>query len=312
MEFLNLKGTDIRVPRLCVGGCPMGRYGWGEVSRQELIDAVHAALDMGLNFFDTADIYGLGESEKILGAALQGRRYKAVIISKFGVRRTSDGKTFYDNSPEWIEAALKGSLNRLKTDYIDVYQVHYLDGKTPLSAVVEILERFKKQGKIRTYGLSNIFLQDRNKIKTTGRFFSSFQNEYSLSQRVHEADILGLSNEFSMTPMTWGSLGQGILTGKYGADSRFSNNDRRARDIYINFHGKKLAHNLQIVTELRKIAEEHRVSIASVAIRWILDRIPESVVIAGIKRPQQLKANMDAFSWRLSDPEMDILDSVSK
>ena len=311
MERIQIRKTELQVSRLCFGGCPMGGYGWGDVSRQELIDAVHEALDFGVNFFDTADTYGIGEAEETLREALQGRRDQAVINTKFGVRGAAGGKTYYDNSPEWITQALDASLRRLGTDYVDMYQIHYRDGKTPLSAVVEVLENLKCTGKIRSYGLSNIHDGDRDELRSVRQFFCSFQNEYSLAKRENEKEISSLGDEFSMTPMTWGSLGQGILTGKYDAHTRFAGDDRRSRAIYDNFHGESLVRNLRIVDELRAISEAHGVSIASVAIRWILDRLPGSVVIAGIKRPQQLQANMEAMGWNLTRKEMDRLDGIS-
>ena len=148
MEYVNLKNSDLRVSRLCMGGCPMGGHGWGIVQEQDLIDAVHTALDQGLNFFDTADTYGLGQSERTLSRALGGRRDQVVIASKFGVR-VENHSTFYDNSPQWIRTACENSLRRLNTDYIDLYQIHYRDGHTPLEVVVETLERLRDQGKIR-------------------------------------------------------------------------------------------------------------------------------------------------------------------
>lgn len=311
MEYVYLSGTDIHVPRLCIGGCPMGMHGWGDVSRKELIDSIHAALNAGLNFFDTADIYGIGEAERILGYALQGKRNKAVINSKFGVRRSPGGESYYDNSSQWMQIALDASLKRLRTDYIDMYHVHYRDDETPLEAVVEILEEFKNQGKIRCYGVSNISGKDQKELEIAAGKICSFQNEYSLAKRDYEKEILDFCENFSMTPMTWGSLGQGILTGKYGSKVCFNSDDRRSRSAYVNFHGDKLKHNLRIVDKMRVIAEDHQVSIASVAIRWVLDRIPGSIVIAGVKKPQQLRDNYSALGWQLSPLEMKTLDSVS-
>ncbi len=311
MESLFLQNTDINVSRLCIGGCPMGRYGWGNVSRRDSIAMVHSALLKGLNFYDTADIYGMGEAERTLGDALKGYRDKVVINTKFGVRKSSTGKTFYDNSPEWIETALSNSLRRLKTDYIDVYQIHYRDNKVPMLDVVEVLERVKQQGKIRSYGLSNISRTDRLELTAAGNVFCSFQNEYSLAKRSLEADILELCNDFSMTPMTWGSLGQGILTGKYNETSRFAHNDRRSRKTYVNFHGNQLFFNMKIVDRLRELARNKQVTIPSVAIRWILNQIPDSVVIVGLKKPEQLIDNLDAFSLSLSTEEMDSLNVIS-
>ena len=159
MEYIKLKNSELSVSRLCMGGCPMGRYGWGDVKEDELIEAVHTALDNGITIFDTADTYGLGESERILGKALGDRRKDVIVASKFGVR-VAGGKTVYDNSPKWIEEALHSSLKRLGTDCIDLYQVHYRDGITPIEVVVEALERQKEKGNIRYYGLSNIHKSD--------------------------------------------------------------------------------------------------------------------------------------------------------
>ena len=122
MEYINLKNTDLKVSRFCMGGCPMGGYNWGKVEQDELVGAIRKALDTGVNFFDTADTYGLGQSEKTLAKGLGSNRHDVIIETKFGVR-VEGGRTFYDNSPDYIEAALDNSLRRLDTDYIDVYQI---------------------------------------------------------------------------------------------------------------------------------------------------------------------------------------------
>lgn len=295
-----------------MGGCPMGGYGWGSVQETELIDAVQTALDNGINFFDTADTYGLGQSEITLGKALGNRRKDAVIATKFGVR-AGNGKTFYDNSPKYIEQALDASMKRLGTDYIDLYQVHYRDGVTPISAVAETLERMKEAGKLRYYGLSNISMKDYEEIAPYKGRFVSFQDEYSLACRKNERDMLALSDELNMTPLTWGSLGQGILTGKYDITNvNFDSSDRRSRDIYVNFHGEKLLKNLEIVEDMKKIAETHNKSVAAVAIRFILDYIPDSVVLCGAKRPAQILSNIEGSGWKLASEDIQALDEVSR
>lgn len=311
MEYTTIKHSDLRVSRICMGGCPMGRYDWGVVQENELIDAVHTALDNGINFFDTADTYGLGQSELTLGKALGNRRKDAVIATKFGVR-VEDGITYYDNSPEYIVDALDASLKRLNTDYIDLYQVHYRDGVTSLEDVAETLERMKEKGKIRYYGLSNVTLADYFEILHLKERFVSVQDEYSLACRKHEKDILELSKSLEMTPMTWGSLGQGILTGKYDKNSKFGPNDRRRRDVYVNFHGEKLLKNLRIVEEMKKIAANHNKPVAAVAIRFILDYIPDSVVLCGAKRPEQVLSNIEGNDWRLNTEEIALLENISK
>ncbi len=312
MQKVQIKKTDLNVSALCMGGCPLGGYGWGDVSRQELINAVRVAVDNGINFFDTADTYGLGESERTLSEALGSDLYNAVITTKFGVR-VENGKTFYDNSREYIFKAVEGSLKRLNRDYIDLYQVHYRDNKTPLSDVAESLEILKRQGKIRYYGLSNIHTEDMEELKQFKENpFVSFQDEYSLACRKNEKDMFCFRDEFNMTPFTWGSLGQGILSGKYDKNCKFEANDRRSRDIYVNFHGEKLLKNLEIVEVLKEIANETGKSVSSVAIRWILDYLNDSVVIVGAKSPKQVLQNAESLSFKLTDEQITRLENISK
>ena len=312
MQKVQIKKTDLKVSSLCMGGCPLGGYGWGDVSRQELINAVRVAVENGINFFDTADTYGLGESERTLSEALGSDLYNAVITTKFGVR-VENGKTFYDNSREYIFKAVEGSLKRLNRDYIDLYQVHYRDGKTPLSDVAESLEILKQQGKIKYYGLSNIHKEDMEELKQFKENpFVSFQDEYSLACRKNENDMFCFRDEFNMTPFTWGSLGQGILSGKYDKNCKFEANDRRSREIYVNFHGEKLLKNLEIVEVLKEIAGETGKSVSSVAIRWILDYLKDSVVIVGAKTPKQVLQNAESLSFELTNEQITRLENISK
>lgn len=311
MEKIILKNSDLEVSRLCFGGCPMGGYGWGKVSEEEMIKAVRCAVEEGVNFFDNADTYGLGQSEETLAKALVDKRHRVVIGTKFGVR-VENGKTFYDNSPEWIEKALAGSLKRLNTDYIDLYQVHYRDGKTPISVVVEALEKMRQKGYIRYYGLSNIHHDDLEELKGEVGKFVSFQDEYSLACRKNENDMIELADKLELTPVTWGSLGQGILSGKYDKNSTFGADDRRSREIYVNFHGDKFLKNLEIVEVLKEIAQEVGKPVPAVAIRWILDYLTESAVIVGIKNQQQLYGNMEALGWQLSEEQIARLAEVSR
>lgn len=309
MKYVKLKNTDISVSRLCMGGCPMGGYGWGYVSENAVIATVHRAIDGGINFFDTADTYGLGQSERTLAKALDGRRENVIIATKFGVR-AEKGKTFYDNSPEYIEKALNNSLKRLSTDYIDLYQIHYRDKTTPLDAVVEVLERFKEQGKIRCYGLSNVHGEEFKEVKPFSGKFVSCQNEYSLVTRDNENDLLVNCNNLQLTPMTWGSLGQGVLTGKYNINSGFGVNDRRSRDVYTNFHGDKLRKNIEIVENMKPLAEKFEVSLAALAVRFILDHIPDSIALVGAKNPTQIEGTMTSMDFMLSKDELEFLERI--
>ena len=310
MEYIKLKNSDLVVSRFCMGGCPMGGYGWGDTQEQDFIDAIHCALENGVNFFDTADTYGLGQSEITLAKGLGDKRKDVIIESKFGVRMI-DGKTVYDNSPEYIEEALNATLKRLNTDYIDIYTIHYRDGKTPLKVVVEKLVELRNAGKIRYFGLSNIKEADLAELQEFKGMFVNCQDEFSLACRRNEIDLLNVQNTANITPMTWGSLGQGILTGKYDINTKFDTNDRRSREIYVNFHGKKLEQNLRIVEYLKEVSKRHQKSIAACAIRFILDYFPDSVVLAGVKKPSQLLSNIEAMGWHLDKDEFDTLNRLS-
>ena len=311
MEYINLKNTDLKVSRFCMGGCPMGGYNWGKVEQDELVGAIRKAIDTGVNFFDTADTYGLGQSEKTLAKGLGSKRKDVIIETKFGVR-VEGGRTFYDNSPAYIEAALDNSLRRLDTDYIDIYLIHYRDGATPMEEVVNKLLELREKGKIRYFGLSNVTAQDIEEMKPFKGLFVNCQNEFSLACRKNEDDLRKLQSELDLTPMTWGSLGQGILTGKYDLKSKFGSDDRRRLDIYVNFHGDKLKKNMEIVDVLREIAVNRGKTLSACAIRFILDCLPGSIALAGIKRADQLISNLDAMGWSFTPDEFKALDEVSK
>lgn len=310
MEYTTLKNTDLQVSRVCMGGCPMGGHGWGNVQEQELLDAVNAALDNGINFFDTADTYGLGKSEETLAKGLGSRRHQAVIASKFGVRVGNQG-TFYDNSPQWIRTACENSLRRLNTDYIDLYQIHYRDGKTPLEDVMGTLEALQCEGKIRHIGISNLTRKDLPELLPYAGKFATLQNQYSLATRDLEADILELVNTLNLTPTTWGSLGQGVLTGKYDRSAAFGSDDRRSREIYVNFHGEKLEKNLQIVDVVQGIAARYNKPVSAVAVRFILDQLPGSVALCGAKRPAQILGTAAALGWTLEPEHLKTLEEIS-
>lgn len=311
-ERIRIRKTDIEVSRFCMGGCPMGCHDWGKVSKDELLGAAHAALDAGINFFDTADVYGMGESERILGEALGARRHESVILSKYGVRLAGSRGTWYDNSRQWAEQAVVSSLRRLNTDCIDIYLVHYRDGITPIEELAETSDRLRTKGYIRYFGFSNLLKQDIQEVRPYKDMFVTVQDEYSLAKRGFECDILELSETLDMTPLTWGSLGQGILTGKYDEQSVFGTNDRRRREVYVNFHGEKLIKNLKIVEAMRTIEKQTGKSLPAIALRFILDTIPGSVTLTGVKNRAQMEDNVQALDWSLSEEHICALNEVSK
>lgn len=312
MEYITLGNSDLEVSRLGFGCCPMGMHGWGVTDKRDLVSAVRIALDEGVTLFDTADIYGLGMSESILGEALGSRRSKAVIASKFGARRTKEGQTVYDNSISWIRTALEESLKRLNTDYIDLYQLHYWDRVTPLDEIFEFLERSRTAGKIRYYGVTNIDVLDGG-IKKMPDGLVSFSFEYSLANRKFEERIMRLAIGHHLGFLSWGSLGQGVLSGKYSENTVFSETDRRNRSVYVNFHGKTFKKNLEIVSEMKRLLVSYPdKTLPQMAIRWILDYLNFGVVLVGIKKPAQIKENCRAFGWNLNKKDIHFLDRLSR
>jgi len=300
-EYIDFPVLNLKVSRIGFGCCPMGQHDWGPTDENELIKAVHAALDCGITFFDTADVYGLGVSELVLGKALKGKRESAIIATKFGVRIEND-RTFFDNSKKWINRAVDESLSRLGTDYIDLYQLHYLDKKTPIDETLCALQSLKNSGKIRAFGVTNINLVEHGVTEPVDGL-ASFSFEYSLANRMFEPVVSANQEKSGLVFLSWGSLGQGILSGKYDNATDFSETDRRSREVYVNFHGEKLVNNLRIVDYMRSILPYYKdKTLSQLAIRWILDQIPFSVALTGIKREAQLKDNIGALGWKI-DPE---------
>lgn len=313
MEYIRLKNTDLTVSRIAIGGDPMGLHAWGDTNEAEMIEAVRTGIGEGITYFDTADVYGIGTAEQLLAKGIGPDRQNVVIATKFGVRRNADNsRTFYDISPAWMRKAIEGSLRRLNTDYVDIYQIHYLDGVTPLEDVIESLEKLKDEGKIRYYGLSNVALKDMSVLKPFAGRFCSFQDQYSLACREYEQDILGVAEALNATPLTWGSLGQGILTGKYGRDVIMDKSDKRSRDSFPNFHGEKLQKNLNIVDVMKEMGPTYGKLPAAIALRFILDYLPDSAALVGVKRRSQVLSNCEAFDWKLSPEDLARLETVSR
>lgn len=303
--------AHLRCSQLGFGCCPLGGHGWGDVDMIEAGYAVDKAVDHGVTLFDTADVYGLGESERRLGRSLGKRRKDVLIATKFGVRRAG-AKTYHDNSMPWLDEALDASLRRLGTEWIDIYQVHYLDRKTPLDELIEALEAKRRAGKIRHYGFSNAneFLLDgvvaaASPGPASDQGLVSFQSEYSLLRREHESTIRDIQQKLTLLFFSWGSLAQGMLTGKYDGSTRFDERDRRNRAEYVSFHGARRDRSLRIVNAVREIARERQRTPAQVAIRWIVDHLGGGAcVLTGIKSVKQLDDNLGAFGWTLMPSEL--------
>ena len=288
----------------------MGGYGWGRVEDDDLRRAIDIALDRGVRLFDTADVYGLGHAETLLGQALQGRRDKAVIATKFGVRYR-DGRSYYDTSVAWINEAIEASLRRLGVDSVDLYQMHYWDGVTPMAEVIAALEGLLQSGKIRAYGVTNHSPSVEVESAAQTRI-ATYSYQYSRVHRALEDEILERQRVDGPVFMSWGSLGQGVLSGKYRSLQQLDPSDRRQREAYPNFHGAKFEQIQAMLAEMRMIAEENGIrSLSQLALRWIIDFVPRSVALVGIKRPEQILDAAEVLTFELAPSVCARLDRLT-
>jgi len=313
MEYTKLGRCDLVVSRIGFGCEQLGGFDWGHVDAGDVVAAVHTALDAGVNFFDTADVYGLGRSEEMLAKALGPRRRDVVIATKFGVnwrtnRSSGRALTFVDCSPRRVSEALEGSLQRLKIDCIPLYQIHWPDPKTPIGSTLEALTRCQKEGKIRYIGCSNFRLGVL--VAAVGHCtVSSAQTLYSLIDRTAENDVLRFCKERNVGVLVYGALAHGLLTGKYMPGAEFPANDRRSR--LPTFTPGGLADKYPVIKQLQYAAARYGVTPAQVAIRWVLENPAVSCVVTGVKTSRQIEENVGALGWQLSQEDRESITRVA-
>ena len=298
-------------------GCdPLGGHNWGAVDPDEIMAAIPFALDRGVKLFDTADCYGNGMSEIRLGQALGKKRNDAIIASKFGVRVSDSGKVKIDNDPAWIRQALEASLKRLNTDHIDLYQLHWWDNKTPLEDIFGTLEKLKKEGLIAAFGATNVEVDSLiTGLAASGTSeFASYSCEFSLVSAQKREEINKICGDTdNVAFLSWGSLGGGILSGKYTAMEQLDPSDRRLKRADSHFSGDRLAHNMRIVTVLGQIADElgPKVLHAHVALAWIRATLGYGICLAGIKSRNQILDLLPAFDITLTKDQLARLDNLA-
>jgi aryl-alcohol dehydrogenase-like predicted oxidoreductase len=300
MEYRRLGSLNVSLVGI---GC--NNFGW-RIAAAGSAAVVDAALGAGINFFDTADVYGAGQSEEFLGRALKGRREKAIVATKFGMKM-GDGKQ--GARPEYIHEALDASLRRLQTDVIDLYQIHFPDPGTPIADTMQALNDAVKAGKVREIGCSNFSVEQMRDARATPgpRHFASVQNEYSLFKRAAKADVLPECAKTHVGFLPYFPLANGLLTGKYRKGQSFPESSR-GKDGF----GPKVftAENLDSVEALTAFAESRGHSLLELAFSWLAAR-PEVVsVIAGAKTPDQVRANSGATAWKLTSQDLAEVDRI--
>ena len=310
MKTRALGTSGLEVTEIGLGTNAVGGHNLYEGIRDDDGTAlVRRAFDLGVNFFDTADVYGLGHSEELLGQAL-GRRKNDVLIATKGANLFGpDGKTGLSNDPAYLRQALEASLLRLRRDYVDVYYIHRPDGKTPVQDAFGALLRFVEEGKVRAAALSNFDLAGVREALKAGPV-AALQNEYHLFNRDVERDLLTFCAANGVAFIPYGPLAFGILGGRYDREFKLNPRDWRAR--LPQFAGDNFPRVLAVVDELRAIARKRGAPLSNLALRWLLDQPGVASVIAGAKTPAQVEENVRADDLELSPEEIRRIDDLTR
>lgn len=301
-----LGNSDLEVSAIGLGCMVMpGFYGPGEEA--ESIATIHHAAQIGINFLDTSDAYGMGKNEELIGRAVAGRRDDYVIATKFGNVRLPDGKLGANGRPEYVTQACDASLRRLHIDVIDLYYQHRVDPAVPIEDTVGAMSRLVEQGKVRYLGLSEAAPETVKRAHATYPI-SALQTEYSLWTRDAESDVLPLCAELGITYVAYSPLGRGIFGGAITGANSLTEGDRRRE--HPRFQEANLQTNLKLVEPVRQLASAKDCSPAQIALAWILSRGEHIVPIPGTRRADHLQSNAAALDLMLDPEELAFLEEA--
>ena len=293
MKFRKLGQSDLNCSVIGLGTWGMAGSFWGKVDDDQSIATIRAGLEAGINLIDTAPVYGDGHSEEVVGRALEGLKREDIVLATKCGRFTCE--------TEKIRQELETSLKRLKTDYIDLYQVHWPDDKVPFEETFGELDNMRKQGKIRYIGVSNFSVEQTEEASKYCQIVST-QPQYSLLVRDIEKDILPYCVEKNIGILSYGSIGAGALTGKFKEKPVFKEDDERA-SFYTFFQEQNWPKTKQMIDTLEEIAASHGKPTVHAAINWVLKQKGISVALVGARTPEQVRMNAQAADWELTDEE---------
>lgn len=310
MEFTQIPNLKTEVSRIALGTWAIGGWMWGGTDEKNAISTICHALDMGINIIDTAPVYGFGKSEEIVGKALKqyGNRDRVVIATKVGLN-WKDQQLFRDSSRDRIKKEIEDSLKRLQVGYIDLYQVHWPDSKTPIAETAEILGELLKEGKIRAIGVSNYSVEEMETFQKTAPLHSA-QPPFNLFEREAEETILAYSKSKHLATLGYGALCRGLLSGKMRLDTQFQGDDIRKKDP--KFQAPRYSEYLECVKLLDEWAQKHyQRSVLALAVRWALDK-GISIALWGARKPEQLDATSSIWGWKLKPEDFKAIDAILK
>ena len=291
-------------------GCMGMSHGYGEPSdKKEMISLIHKAIDLGVTFFDTAEVYGPFTNEELVGEALKPFKNKVVIATKFGIK-LENFKQVLDAKPETIRKSVEGSLKRLNIEAIDLYYLHRVDPNTPIEEVASTIKDLIKEGKVKYWGLSEAGANTIRKANSVCKL-TAIQSEYSMMWREPEKEIIPLLEELNIGFVPFSPLGKGFLTGIFDKNSTFKNNDFRS--IVPRFEKENLEANQVLVELIKEIANKKNITLPQVALAWILAQKSFIVPIPGTRNLERLKDNIYSADVLLTEEELkDINEALSK
>jgi aryl-alcohol dehydrogenase-like predicted oxidoreductase len=309
IETTQIPGTDLKPSRIALGTWAIGGWMWGGSDDALSVRTIQSAVDRGITLIDTAPVYGFGHSEEIVGQALAegGRRDKVVIATKVALD-WKDGKPFRNASRGRIMKEIDDSLRRLKTDVIDLYQVHWPDVNVPIEETAGAMKDLLKAGKIRAIGVSNFSPEQMDRFRSVAPLHSA-QPPYNLFEREIEHDVLPYINRNKMATLAYGALCRGLLAGKMTAATTFPADDLRSSDP--KFRSPRFEQYLQAVKQLdRFAANNYGKSVLHLALRWILDSQPNSIALWGARKPEQLDPIDQVYGWKLDAAALAAIDKI--
>jgi aryl-alcohol dehydrogenase-like predicted oxidoreductase len=308
MNFRKLGKQGPMVSAIGLGCMGMSEF-YGSTDEDQSILTIHQALDWGINFLDTADMYGMGHNEELVGRAIKDRRDKVVLATKFGNVRGPDGSFMGVNGkPSYVKAACDASLKRLEVDVIDLYYQHRVDPETPIEDTVGAMADLVKEGKVRFLGLSEAAPQTIRRAHAVYPIIA-LQSEYSLWTRDAEGKILATCRELDIGFVPYSPLGRGFLTGRIKSIQDLEEGDWRRNSP--RFQGDNLKHNLAIIRRLEEIASDKQCSLAQLALSWLLAQGQDIVPITGTKRIEYLEDNLKALQVQLSGQDLAQIDQAA-
>jgi aryl-alcohol dehydrogenase-like predicted oxidoreductase len=302
MHYRKLGNSDLTVSAIGLGCMSMsGTYGKSDDA--ESIEVVHRALDLGINFLDSSDMYGWGHNEELLGRALKGRRDRMVLSTKFGQVQSADGKSnLVDGSPAHVARACDASLRRLGVDEIDLYYQHRVDPKVPIEDTVGAMARLVEQGKVRYLGLCEAAPATLRRAHAVHPL-SAVQSEYSLLYRNPAEETLPACRELGISYVGYSPLGRGFLTGRIQEPSDLPADDRRRQ--HPRFQDRNFDHNLALIHRIEDIAKGKGVTPGQLALAWLLAQGEDLIPIPGTKRRRHLEENLGALDIRLNAEDLE-------